>query len=119
MDLRVYKNKIRTEVVIPLKEYKKECGKDSGYNIFHILACKNILVKYIKRLNAIYHLSDDKILNAVKEAVLSLNRLNEKTDYCLIETFARESIWEIIQGGAKERGLKSDSEDLTEQWREW
>jgi hypothetical protein len=55
----------------------------------------------------------------VKKVVLSLNRLNEKTEYSLIETDARESIWEIIQNSAVARGLKDVPDDVTEEWREW
>ena len=58
-------------------------------------------------------------MEQVKNLVLALNRLNEKTDYSLIETDARECIWEIIQSSAVECGLREASEDVTEEWREW
>ena len=55
----------------------------------------------------------------VKKLVLALNKLNEKTDYCLLETEERESIWEIIQNSAVECGLVNPEDDITEEWREW
>ena len=63
--------------------------------------------------------SDEEIMNQVKELVLALNDLNEKTDYSLIETDAREAIWEIIQTSAIDCGLKEYGDDITEEWREW
>lgn len=119
MDVKKYKLKIKNEVVAPLKEYLKECGKDAGYNIFHVLKCKNLLARYLNALNKISPILDESILKEVKKVVLALNALNEKTQYCLIETDARESIWEVIQNSAVERGLKNAEEDITEEWREW
>ena len=43
MEVNTYKNRIINEVITPMKEYMKECGRESGYNIFHILKCKSIL----------------------------------------------------------------------------
>ena len=84
MDVKKYKLKIKNEVVAPLKEYLKECGKDAGYNIFHVLKCKNLLTRYLNALNKISPLLDESILKEVKKVVLALNALNEKTQYCLI-----------------------------------
>ena len=50
---------------------------------------------------------------------IRLNKLNERTEYCLIETDARESIFEIIQNGAIDCGLQDYDGDITEEWREW
>lgn len=55
----------------------------------------------------------------VKKVVLALNKLNDKTDCCLIETDAREEIWQIIQDSAVECGVSPTIEDVTEEWREW
>ena len=119
MQVNTYKNRIINEVITPMKEYMKECGHESGYNIFHILKCKSILLGYLKRLNKIINVSDEKIMKVVEWVVLSLNQLNEKTEYAIIETDARESIYEIIQSAAIEAGLKNYDEDITVEWREW
>lgn len=55
----------------------------------------------------------------MEKVVVSLNRLNKKTDYALIETDAREEIWSIIQDLAVESGLSETDGDVTEEWREW
>ena len=55
----------------------------------------------------------------VKTLVLALNKLNEKTDYCLLETEERESICEIIQESAIACGLSDPSDDITEEWRDF
>ncbi len=120
-DYKKYKAKVNNDVINELKEYRKEAGRDSGYNFIHISKCKRIILKYLKQLNSLKNISNESILSLVKIVVLNLNKLNEKTEYCLIETEARESIWEIIQFSAIDQGLKLDNEqeDITEQWREW
>ena len=119
MEVNIYKNKIVNEVIKPMKEYMKECGRESGYNSFHVLKCKNILFSYLRKLNKIINVSDEQIMKAVEWVVLSLNKLNEKTEYAIIETDARESIYEIIQSAAIEKGLKNCNEDITAELREW
>jgi hypothetical protein len=119
MDFKIYKTKIKDEVIVPLTEYMQEYKNESGYNIFHIIACKIILVRYLKKLKGIKIVSNENIMKAVKWVVISLNKLNEKTEYCLIETDARESIWDIVQNSAIDCGLKDFDADITEEWREW
>ena len=43
MEVNAYKNRIINEVITPMKEYMKECGRESGYNIFHIIHKDSIL----------------------------------------------------------------------------
>ena len=63
--------------------------------------------------------SDREIMSVVESVVITLNILNERTEYCLIETDARESICGIIQSGAIDCGLQDYDGDITEEWREW
>lgn len=63
--------------------------------------------------------TDEKILKQVKKTVLALNKLNERTDYCLLETDEREALWEIFQNSAVACGLRETDGDVTEEWREW
>lgn len=78
-----------------------------------------LLLKYIDQLSHLANPSDEAIMEQIKNVVLALNRLNETTDYSLIETLEREEIWQIIQDSAVECGLTSPAGDITEPWREW
>lgn len=117
--VKEYTERIRDDVVIPMKEYKKECGRECGYSFFDILTCKRALMRFVKRLSCLKEKSDEAILGEVEKVVVSLNRLNKKTNYSLIETDAREEIWSIIQDLAVESGLSETDGDVTEEWREW
>ncbi len=121
MELSFYQKKMHDEIVEPMLEYRREVGKDSGYGLFQILQCRNILRDYLKRLNRLRNQSEGAVLCEVKRTVLRLNKLNDKTEGCLIETDARESIWELIQTAAIDCGLKlsDEEEDITSEWREW
>lgn len=78
-----------------------------------------MIYTYLEVLAAMTEPSDKAIMEQVKTLVLALNDLNEKTDYSLIETEAREAIWEVIQTSAVACGLKEYADDITEEWREW
>lgn len=56
---------------------------------------------------------------SVKSIVLSLNDLNEKCEYELIETGQREQIADIIILAGHLKGYNERNEDITEDWREW
>ena len=120
MDLVKYREKLQEEVIQPMLEYRRELGKECGYGAFHVLRCKTILCNYLKRLNRI-KVTDENIMSQVRRVVLRLNKLNNTTDGCLIETDGRESIWEIIQTAAIDCGLnvEDEEEDITMEWREW
>lgn len=114
-----YRQRIHDEVIVPMKEYKQECGRDCEYSVFDIWACRRALTGFLKRLNRLKDKSDESILSEVKRVVLQLNSLNARTEYSLIETDARESIWQIIQDLAVESGFSEPDGDVTEEWREW
>ena len=114
-----YKQRIKNEIIQPLKRQMKDCGGSCGYDFFAVWECKVILTRYIKRLNKLEKTSDKEILKVVKCVILSLNRLNKKTHDCLIDTDIRESLYEIIQSSAIECGLQNYDGDITEEWREW
>ncbi|MBQ4323368.1 MAG: hypothetical protein IJC19_05465, partial [Clostridia bacterium] len=81
--------------------------------------CEALILEYLVALESITEPANKEIMKHVKKLVLALNKLNEKTDYCLLETEERESIWEIIQNSAVECGLTNPEDDITEEWREW
>lgn len=118
MDIGIYKSKVKEGVVAEMLAYKKEVP-ECGYRRGHVAKCRRLLFGYLNALDKISSPTDEKIMEQVKNLVLALNKLNEKTDYSLIETDARECIWEIIQSSAVECGLREASEDITEEWREW
>ena len=77
------------------------------------------MFSYLGKLKKITAVTDEKILKQVKKTVLALNKLNERTDYCLLETDEREALWEIFQNSAIACGIQETDGDVTEEWREW
>ena len=118
MNIKQYKESLKNEVITPMTEYAAE-EPDCGFSKRDIFKCEDIILKYLSALESIKKPDDKKIMKEVKTVVLALNKLNEKTDYSIIETMEREAIWEIIQTSAVECGLSNPSDDITEEWREW
>ncbi len=58
-------------------------------------------------------------MKCVQKVVQALNTLNEKCDYCLIETDQREYLVPFIEEAAVTAGLTIPKNDITEEWREW
>lgn len=106
------------KVIEELIEYKCE-NEDCGYKMVHINRCQKYIKHYLKHLSKLKTPTDQAILKIVRKLVIKLNQLNASTDYALIETDAREAIYEIIQASALACGLTNKNEDITEEWREW
>lgn len=119
MDVKKYKESLKSGVINPMLEYFEEDGDCCGFTKKDIAKCEEIIEKYLAALDKIKKPDDKKIMKEVKAVVLALNKLNEKTDYSIIETMEREAIWEIIQASAVECGLSDPADDITEEWREW
>lgn len=105
-------------VVGPMIEYLEEFEGDE-YTRADVEQCEALINTYLDALDALTPISDAAIMEQVKILVLALNDLNEATDYGLIETEAREAIWEVVQTAAVSRGLVDVPDDVTEQWRDW
>lgn len=118
MDILKYKSKTKEIVITPMIEFIEEWGAE-GYTKEDVQACENLMHRYLDSLGAMSNPTNDDIMEQVKELVLALNELNEATDYSLIETEAREAIWEVIQTSAVDCGLQDAPEDVTEEWRDW
>ena len=118
MNIDLYKKRVQDNVVDIMLDYMNE-DADCGYSKKDVQKCERLILDYIVKLGKIKKSTDELIMAQVKKLVLALNKLNEKTDYCLIETDARDEIWQIIQDCAVECGLSDPSEDITEEWREW
>lgn len=118
MNFDKYKEMVDKMVVASMLSYMEE-DEECGYTSDNVKACKVLLDGYLDVLKTMKAPSDDEIMQQVKNVVLSLNELNEKADYALIETDQREVIWEIIQTSAVDCGLQEYEDDITEEWREW
>ena len=110
MNIDLYKQRVRENVVAAMFDYMSE-DEDCGYSKKDVQKCESLLLNYLEAICKLENPTDALIMAQVKKLVLALNKLNEKTDYCLIETDVREEIWQIIQDSAVECGLTDPSED--------
>ena len=118
MDVSQYKAKTTEIVINPMIEFIEKYEAD-GYTKEDVHKCELLIHAYLDSLADMDAPTNEMIMNQVKILVLALNKLNEATDYALIETDARESIWEVIQASAVACGLQDAPDDVTEEWREW
>jgi len=93
---------------------------DAGYTQKHVDRCSKIIDEFFASLQAVANRNRNAgILKAVKVTVGKLNTLNDRCDGGLIETDQREDLCALINRAAKQAGLESDQDDVTEEWREW
>jgi hypothetical protein len=95
---------------------------DAGYQQEHVDHCRGIVDRYFAELGGMIGnggAPNEAILGAVQRAVVALNELNVDTNYCLIETDQREQLCEIIIAAARDAGLATGDDDITEEWRDW
>lgn len=118
MNLEQYKEMVDETVVASMLSYMEDV-EECGYTAADVEECKLLLNSYLDELATMKDPADDEIMEQVKNLVLSLNELNEKLDYTLIETEQREAICEIVQTSATDCGLQEYDDDITEEWREW
>ena len=118
MNIQNYKNQLQETVIVPMTELMNDC-EDCGFTQKDIAKCETLILEYLVALESITEPANKDIMKHVKKLVLALNKLNEKTDYCLLETEERESICEIIQNSAVECGLTNPEDDITGEWRDW
>ena len=119
MDIAKFKTMLSDSIIDSMLEFMEDCGEDAGFTREDVDKCGNILTHYLESLATLADPDDQQIMGCVEQAVLALNELSEETDYAMIETEERESIWELIQTSAVECGLKNYTDDITEEWREW
>ena len=117
MKTEFYKKQVKENVVTAMLDYMSE-DEDWGYSKKDVQKCELLLLDYLDKLDSLTDPTEKLIMKHVKSVVLALNKLNYKTDCCLIETDAREQIWQIIQDSAVECGVSPTIEDVTEEWRE-
>ena len=120
MDIQKYKNQLQETVVIPMTEFMGE-DEDCGFTKKDIEKCESLILKYLLALEQITTPTNKEIMKHVKSLVLALNKLNEKTDYAMLETDERESICVLVQDFAVACGLAEipEDDDVTGEWREF
>ena len=102
----------------PTAAWQQRMEDDEIFTAENIKAIDEILETYMNRLKgSVDKMSEQDILEYVKEVVIGLNELNEQFDY-FIETLEREELCEFIIKAANAAGLETE-EDITEEWREW
>ena len=102
----------------PTVAWQQRMEDDEIFTAENIKATDEILVTYMNRLKGfVDKMSEQDILEYVKEVVIGLNELNEQFDY-FIEILEREELCEFIIKAANAAGLETE-EDITEEWREW
>ena len=114
-DFRV---QLQETVISPMAAYMNGC-KECGFTKADVAKCESLILTYLSALENLAEPTNEKIMQHVQTLVLALNELNEKTDFCLLETEERECICEIIQSSAITYGLTDPEDDITEEWREW
>ncbi len=122
MDIQAFQTQITETVVNLMLSYRAEFDEDEApFSEDDVRTCETLLVAYVTVLAAMPNPTDTAIMAEVKNVVLALNDLSEKTDYGMIETMEREAICEIIQAAALAAGLSTlpEDDDVTGEWREW
>ncbi len=117
-DMQQYKDQLQETVIAPMTRYLQGC-KTCGFSEQDVAKCNELILAYLDALEGIDAPANQEIMEQVRVLVLALNELNEKTDFCLLETDEREAICEIIQSSAVACGLTDPEDDVTEEWREW
>jgi len=123
-NLQAFKEKKNEDILRSMIDYLNFDNEDSdadfecGYTQENIDECAAILDNYIDELEKCKQ-DNTLIMECVKNVILSLNNLNEKCDYSIIETDQREYLCPFIENAAIAAGLPQPEDDITEEWREW
>ena len=98
----------------------KEDNREEPYSPADANKCGVILDTYLSYLFSTKR-TNKEILSQVEIVVKELNKLNEKCNYCMIETEEREQLCTIIIDAARLCGYQFpiDDDDITFEWREW
>ena len=118
MNIAEFQEMTRHQVIDLMNEFIDEYDCEE-YTHEDVQKCEELIHAYLNALDGLDEPTNEAIMEQVKILVLALNDLNEATNYALIETEAREAIWEVIQTSAVACGLTDAPEDVTEEWRDW
>jgi hypothetical protein len=90
---------------------------DANYSAEDVEACRSILIAHAEALEPTQDRS--AAMDLVRITVERLNKLNEEAGEDLIESDQREEICEFMIKAGTIKGFNSESEDVTEAWRQW
>lgn len=117
MDLKAFKKRLEDEIVEPLICLRNE-DEDCGFNTRQVMELRKLVLGYIKSLAKMKAPTEEGILKLMQKLTVALNKLNKKTDYCMLESEVGEELCFFIEDVAFECGLPETDEDITEPWRE-
>ena len=105
---------------LPTQAWKARMKEgDNNFTEKNIQASEIILKEFVDSiLNAATEKKANKIMTAVKKAVVAFNKLKDKNDD-FIDTMEREELVDFMIKTVELTGFKVNGADLTEEWREW
>ena len=108
-------------VLVDMREYVAEQGEDNaGYALDDVAAVGVVLEGFQSAWNALVDQPSREGLDAaLSVAIEQLNGLNDRCDFCLIETHQRELLAAYFNQAAQALGLATPAEDVTEELRDW
>ena len=90
---------------------------DTEYTKKDVKKCGMLLDEHLENISQAN--DRESAMKCVEETVLKLNKLNQNAGEELIETDQREDICEFLTKAGVILGFNEESEDVTENWREW
>ena len=122
MELKRYKKRLDDEIIEPLIE-KRNSDDDCGFNSRQVMEVRKLVIKYAKTLSKLKG-KEEKILKQMKKLIYAINKVNRKSDYCMLEGGKNDTesisykLCYFIEDIAIDAGYPEITEDITERWRE-
>ena len=122
MELKQYKKRLDDEIIEPLIE-KRNSDDDCGFNSRQVMEVRKLVIKYAKTLSKLKG-KEEKILKQMKKLIYAINKVNRKSDYCMLEGGKNDTesisykLCYFIEDIAIDAGYPEITEDITEPWRE-
>ena len=110
---------LKKELLEDMLDYIADDLDEEYYSKKDVKTCDKLIQKFIKDLEQLSSASMETVQPVVKDFVLSLNNLNDKCAYNLIETDQREMLCELVFLSVKDTIGDFGDIDLTEEWRDW
>ena len=119
MDVKNLKKRLEDEIVLPLIDLRN-FDEDCGFCTRHVMTLRKHILKYLKKLSKLNSPTDDEIYKHMKKLIFAINKLNKKTDLCMLESEIGDDVCFFIEDVAFAAGLPETDEDITYDWRyEW
>ena len=117
MDIKNLKKRLEDEIVEPLIELRNE-DEDCGFCTRQVMELRKLILKYIKKLASLKAPTDEQILKQMEKLTYAINKLNKKTDLCMLESEIGDDVCFFIEDVAFDCGLPETDDDITYEWRE-